>query len=609
MIMTRLVRTLRRRDSGYALVAVIGLGLIMLTMISSALVVASSGQRKADSDADWNAALTAAYAGLDDYKARLAGDNRYIRYGNSASAFDGPGGSLTMPTGEDDNPAFDLTAAGRWAEVPGSSADAFFRYEIDDRNYYTAGTVSIRSTGKVGNSTRSVIAEFRQRGFFDYVYFTNYEVQDPAISGEDPACENYAWVRPAACREIFFGGSDNLRGDVHSNDRLEIACARFFQEVTSAARAPIWNDSGCALFNDAQRFQGGRPTAVPVVPIPPTNDEQALETRIDLPDLVPEPGCLYTGPTSITYLSDGTMRVVSPWTRKTHESYTAGIASLVFPDAGARNCGRIGTGVGQLGHAQGAIVPVPENNIVYVQGVDPVSGNPNHWAPGTFPTNFVCSNEGAATEGWSFASGAIRYPARIGSNNEGTPLSSTSVNPAYSCRGGDAYVSGQVDGRTTLASSRYIYITGDLTYTAAATSDDVLGLVAQKAVWVWNPMRNVVNNTGVNNDSGTAMLGQNRTINAAILSVSGTFQLQNYHVGGTRGTLNITGSIAQKFRGTVATTSNNVVNNGYVKNYAYDEGLRFIKPPKFLAPTSIRYDVSQMAGVPAAFDWTGAPTS
>jgi hypothetical protein len=92
----------------------------------------------------------------------------------------------------------------------------------------------------------------------------------------------------------------------------------------------------------------------------------------------------------------------------------------------------------------------------------------------------------------------------------------------------------------------------------------------------------------------------NREIDAAILSVAHTFQVQNYPYG-ARGTLKVYGAIAQKFRGTVASGS-----NGFVKTYEYDTRFRNIAPPKFLTPTSTTYGVTQIATVPAAFKANGA---
>jgi hypothetical protein len=68
----------------------------------------------------------------------------------------------------------------------------------------------------------------------------------------------------------------------------------------------------------------------------------------------------------------------------------------------------------------------------------------------------------------------------------------------------------------------------------------MLGLVGNNAVWVWNPVRcTAACGTATTISSGSSatyanLLADNRTIQAAILSVAHTFQAQNYSVAGSR---------------------------------------------------------------------------
>ncbi|MBK0296463.1 hypothetical protein IAE22_30930, partial [Bacillus sp. S34] len=75
----------------------------------------------------------------------------------------------------------------------------------------STGTIKVRATGMVGNAVRSVVASIRQQGFIDFLYFTDLEIQDPQISGDDATmCTKYAYQgRPTSgCDEIAFGGGD-----------------------------------------------------------------------------------------------------------------------------------------------------------------------------------------------------------------------------------------------------------------------------------------------------------------------------------------------------------------------------------------------------------------
>ena len=137
-------------------------------------------------------------------------------------------------------------------------------------------------------------------------------------------------------------------------------------------------------------------------------------------------------------------------------------------------------------------------------------------------------------------------------------------------------------------------MTGDIRY--RDSQEDVLGLVGNDAIWVWNPT------TGSSRYYDNTLLGgYNRRIDAAILSVGHTFAVQNPSIGSGRGTLTVNGAIAQKFRGIVRSGS-----GGYVKNYVYDVRLKYVAPPKFLSPVTTTYGVNVWIEVEPAFEASGA---
>ncbi|WP_234031198.1 hypothetical protein [Mycetocola zhujimingii] len=573
---------------------VIVLGAVMMMVATTAVTIAVSGARSSKSSEDWNAALAAAYAGVDEYQNRLANDSTYSKYGNPASAFSSASGStVTLPTSPE-NPAFGSGVAGTWGTVPGSDDRASFRYEVDNSKYTANGVLTIRSTGRVGTATRTVVADLKQKGFIDFLYFTDYEVRDPSQGGKS-CTPTYSWKAGNSCDTIQFSSTDVMDGPMHSNDTLRL-CGRFKGEITTANnKTPKNYENACS--NPV--FDAGAPKTSQTIGMPPTNAEMKRETRSDLKQDVPRPGCLYTGPTQISLNgATGKMTVKSPYTQFTN---TAGDDSAVGsnPD----QCGRPGTEPGGLGSATGATIDVVDQNLLYVQSVPSVDTDKNYTQPGTYPANFVCSNGDSNTTkgGWVFSSDSTvsQYPMK----NEVAPAA---VKPAhYGCRNGDVYVAGQLKGAMTIAAQNYAYVVGDLTYTDAGT--DILGLVAN-AIWVWNPIE--CTQYEVRNGRYTTTcerskfaLGQDRTINAALLAVTNSFSVQNYDKGSSkRGTLTVNGAIAQVFRGPVATTGS----SGYDKSYHYDRRLRTTAPPKFLSPTSTTYGVSQIGSVGTAFNADGS---
>lgn len=608
-LITRISRALKS-DSGIALPTVIGISLAMLIMVAGSMTVVTGGLKKSNTDEDSSGALAAAYAGVEEYQSRLANDSTYQKYGNPASSFtSGSGSTVTLPTGANANLAFGVGTSGTWASVPVSTGDtvtAFYRYEIDNHDYQNKGVLHLRATGRVGNVTESVVVDLKQQGFIDYLYFTDYETLDPDYFGGTAAvidpdtgksvCEVHVWEdggRPTYCTEIQFGSGDTFGGPVRSNDRLVICTATFNGPVLSASTTnPIYKKpSGCT-----PTFNAGAPTKLATIDMPPTNTQLKRETRNDLASDVPRPGCLYTGPTSITYSIVGgvpKMTILSPWTKYTNVAATK---------AGASNpaqCGTPGNVTNGLGSPTGAVLDVLNLNLVFVQSV-PAAGADDANAPtsSTYtPPNVACtaasgSGNTATPAGWYYRTSTTTYQARYPMAGETEPYGD-GITSHYGCKAGDVYIKGTLSGQTTVAAENYIYVTGDLLYKDKAT--DMLGLVGNNAIFVWNPVK-------YNSSSSfTNLTGMdNREVDAALLSVAHTFQVQNY-LYGDRGTLTVFGAIAQKFRGTVSQGS-----NGFVKNYLYDDRFKNTAPPKFLTPVSTTYGVTQFASVPAAFKADGS---
>lgn len=587
-LMRRLLRA-RSEDSerGMAMILVIGVSAALAILVVATIAYSVGSLHRARSDQDWNAAMAAAYAGVEEFQSRLANDTGYFAYGNPASTFSNPthsaSPSVTLPTGAATNAAFGVGASGTWATVAGSNGAAQFRYELDNSNFYIDGTLRLRSTGRAGGETRSIVANLKQQGFISFLYFTDYEAIDPTAN--DPTNTTNCAIRypnPGWCGPIYFGGNDVIRGPVHTNDAIHTnGAAQFTKRTTTSWKNPSGPNNYVATGAAPIFGELNNPLFVASIGMPATNSQLKKETRSDLPADVPSPGCLYTGPTSITFNSGGTMTVVSPWTIDTN---TTG-ATDAGGSAPAR-CGTPGpaglaktTGTGASTKYVGQTIAVPANLVIYVQTVPSTTGNVNKTTSSTTPPGtpaVACVTNG----------NSIGYPIA----NETVPFTA-----AYGCRNGDVFVKGQLKGQVTVAAENYVYVTGDLTYTDPTT--DLLGLVGNNAVWVWNPMK-------VTSGVYSELTPDNRTIDAAILSVAHTFMVQNYNRGGTRGTLTVWGAIAQKYRGPVGTSG--TTPTGYVKDYTYFDRFAFTAPPKFLSPVTTSYGVNVWVEVSPTFDKTGA---
>lgn len=530
-------------EQGVALVTVLGVLSVLTILVTGLLAYATTSMRQAARDEDTTAALAAAEAGVDDFLHRL---NRDAGYWQTADP-DWNGGAGTP---DPDNPAL----AG-FTPMPGSASNGSFTYTVDASAIAAEGNVEVIATGRADGQERTVRAVLRRRGFLDYLYFTDYEVVDPAlddsISLADCKVHDYNGRDPDKCTQIYWADADVVDGPFHTNDIIRIfrlASPTWTREATTS-----WTGLGNRHWqaknggSDASPdFQvGGDAVYDEPLEIPPSND--AIKAEAD-PDVDGE-GCLYVGPTYIELVGDQ-MRVTS---RETADPNPPG-ATVCRTD--------------------GSLQPIPDNGVVYVaNSPGPTTAKPH-------PYTLALHNLSGSTKTW------------FENYFDETP---------YDPKAGDAYVEGALDGRLTIAAENDVVFVGDTCYaTCADTSgrggDDLLGIVANNFVEVYHPITWQDDGDGSIEWSEIVNVGfkggnpwTNVRIDAAILSMEHSFRVQ-FHGGGPKlGTLDVHGAIAQLFRGAVGTN----IPTGYDKLYSYDERLKYQSPPHFIDPVQSAWKVSQ----------------
>ena len=161
--------TSTRRDSGAALILTIIWSAVLLMLAGVVSTAVLNQVRPSDQAEKSFEAWSAAEAGVDDMRARLAANGSYWK--TVVAYFADP---VTNAAAATANPAL----AG-WANVPGGSSDAQFTYSIDATNAARTGRMVITSTGKAGTgetqAIRTVEAEVRKRTTTDYAYLSNSE--------------------------------------------------------------------------------------------------------------------------------------------------------------------------------------------------------------------------------------------------------------------------------------------------------------------------------------------------------------------------------------------------------------------------------------------------
>jgi hypothetical protein len=155
---------------------------------------------------------------------------------------------------------------------------------------------------------------------------------------------------------------------------------------------------------------------------------------------------------------------------------------------------------------------------------------------------------------------------------------------------GDARIRGSYEKSLTITAENDIVIEEDVT--AAGSGKPLLGLISTGFTRVYHPV-----NASCDNNGGPS---PDLRIDAAILSLQHSFTVDHYWCGAKLGNLTVNGAIGQKYRGPVG-TGGATSGTGYIKNYNYNDELRFRSPPRFLDPVQTTWKLrSQVEQVPAA---------
>jgi hypothetical protein len=464
---------IRRDDEGFVLVIVLLSLIAVLMLVTAVMSYAVGSQNLSRRDQDWNAALSAAEAGIDDYMFHLNQDGSYWQYSDTNPP---PDGNLAFST---------------WVPVPGEQSDAWFRYDIDTSQLSVDGTVRVTSTGRVGNVTRSVDASLRRRNFLDFLYFTDFETKDPALytttddyytsAQAQTYCAHYyygASTNPpsrrdisgrsdfpgdsdsggAYCTEINFATVDTINGPLHSNDAIRISGDPTFLGDTSDS----WDDpAGQRWWGSGDpNFKPGDPVYSDPLTMPPSNVEIKNETD---PTFVDEPGCLFTGPTAINLRNDGTVDVISPFSQVVNCAWAPNPTSSMY--------GRFTTTRFTL---------PSDGGVIYVQNVPSASGDPNYTSGCPYSQPAIGGNGGAGP------TPNRTHPLGFPQKNDITPSSTGTTPTGYGCRNGDVFLAGTLHGRLTIAAENNVELFGSTTYTSAST--DLLGLVANNYIETYHPV-------------------------------------------------------------------------------------------------------------------------
>jgi len=446
-----------------------------------------------------------------------------------------------------ENPNYWTTCSNDYAPtpvaVPGSTSGTQYSYvPVYNPGYSntncTASTAIAALVDPNSGTLRTVVASFRKPSPLDFLWYTDHEMEDPALNS---ACtgEKYYYqytngAQPPASCEINWASGDTMDGPSYTNDQYLIyqgANPTFGRSGTddqtesSAPEKSVCVNSNCQNAS----FQGGTPPTVAGaenIPLP-----QSVSSTQLLTDAQNNGNYVYTGTTTIglTANANGT------------ESATIS------------NC------PGSTSTATCSSVNTVVNNVPSIIYVESGSGCPSTYTASTYSLNNSGQYYGPC--GDVYVHGTYNQPLTIVSDHDiiivGNTTTATCYTPQSACTANP--------GLTTSTDSN-----------GNPTGSATLGLVAGDFVRVMHPA-NVV-------PSGI-------TIDAAILTLSHSFMVDNYSTGASNPQpyLTVHGAIAQRYRGIVGL----VGSAGYLKNYHYDDRLKVILPPFLFSISTAGWEVSR----------------
>jgi hypothetical protein len=627
-------------DRGAAMILVMAWSMLLLLL---ALVVtrAAIGQiLPSDHSEHSYAALAAAEAGIDDYRARLLAQPSY--YGTVDPA--------------------NLSLRG-WATVPGGDTDSEFTIAVDSSRAGAGGEIRLYSTGRSGNVSRTVEALLSKRSTLDYVYMSDIETPSPmlpgaystapiagAVNGQPTSqavasslCSRYwysaGYVTPTTqgnqrnlnfCQWAGIYDTENIVGKLHSNDvwRLEntnLSGALDAGAISSACRSTadglLAGEVGCtALRRFLSTTESGitsnnganavwppasNPTYQgdafrPATTGDATQRNPRYEPVLELPQSpallkkrASDSGCVFTGPTRIRFSVEsgiGYMYVTSPDTMLT----ATGCGAATLKGSTATPAAQATKKIALAGFT---------DLVLYVQDV-PRAGQAddpdndydvsNRWVAGTEPT---CKVKSTKVFPYVIPNDTVdKALFNSGSTYKGFPAEQADpASPWYSnnCSSGDLYVQGSYKGNLTIATQSNIILTSSLmdstasptTGKPAVTSKSALGLVSEKFSYAYRPFK--ADHTWVGDWKSSNAVDPKYDF--ALLAVDECFAAQDPFYAPRQGNIYLWGSLAQKYRCVVGSTG------GYNKQYSFDSRLMDLHPPYMLELSTEPWEVERLA--------------
>ena len=548
---------LARGEQGFTMIAVVGAMAVVSILGAAALAATNSDLNLTQHDLEQKRAYQAAQAAIADYTAHL---NQDISYWQKCTSVPGPHALNQRRPSSGTNPGWN---PANWRSVPGSSNSQYaiellpsssptssscnpssppFYGILEGPSSSQPFTFRIRATGYAGGSSPStaesrvsIVATIKRASFLDYVYFTQYETSDPVTYPT-------SWIPGATTQCSKFRRDGRQSTPIPGSGGTY--CRRIQFIDADEINGPLHtNDDLCIASGASPQFGRNASDVIEVSSWAPGHYRPSASND----------GCATTGgstPGPGTFKTDAPV-LTPPPTNKTLEN----VAGSTYTYTGQTRIVLSGSSM-TVTTSTGTVGPisVPTDGVVYVRN-DPSQACSASYSP--------------------FGPDSNLYPA------------------SSPC--GNARVSGTYSGQLTIAAENDIIVWDDICRGSCGTpsGDGMLGLIANNFVRIRHQYPTQTSeSSGCGDGTGSVWMGDMR-VDAAMLAIDHSFIVDHYNCGlhSSNNTLTVNGVISQKYRGAVGTTGAGIT--GYIKDYNYDDRLRYLEPPHFLDPVQAAWHVQR----------------
>lgn len=220
-------------ESGFTMIVVMLVMLVTSLILVVVFTAASGDTHNSRAALSQKQAYAAAIAGVEEYEYKLEAEPDYWegcpKLESSLPGEAGESYTVTTLVASSDPEGGTCSPAA----PPANPFSVVIEAKGNIQNTFRIESVGKATpVGKAAAETSRVIATFAVAGFLNYIYFTQFEDQDPASRAgshqEQVECENYRPTRERLgilnkCGIIEFGPEDKERGPVHTDDEAE-AC-------------------------------------------------------------------------------------------------------------------------------------------------------------------------------------------------------------------------------------------------------------------------------------------------------------------------------------------------------------------------------------------------